>query len=372
MVYRYAPETRTLEVLGAALGSPLAMGTLWTGETVLCGMRSPMAVCTGALPGAVKFTERAVFSTDQPGGTIVFPPNGEVLFQAIRPETTGLFARRATVPEGAVRPTLSNAPSSVRIGETVTLPGTRFMRPCAVGTEKLPTYPGIMPLVFFMPAAGGGPIYARVTRWEDTSLDFIVPSTPYHGPGWLHVTVEGVPSKGAATVLEPRSTGQSCTYNLECESGYCTEGVCCEASCEAGCESCLAAWTQKQDGVCAPIPAGHDPKDGCEVDDLRQCGRTGVCDGARHCEKVQAGTPCDDGKLCRSDACTVTLGEPCGSSLDCAPGQVCGVDRACWRPLTDPDATDVGACSVFGTRTARWGWLAVLAVAGLPCVRRRR
>lgn len=39
--------------------------------------------------------------------------------------------------------------------------------------------------------------------------------------------------------------GESCTYDVECASGVCTAGVCCDRACDAECDSC-------ETGVCLP------------------------------------------------------------------------------------------------------------------------
>ena len=63
----------------------------------------------------------------------------------------------------------------------------------------------IVPVVAFLPAQGGGPVFSPVVSWTDTSLEWRVPTTSYHGPGWLHVITNGVPvltlAGGAGSVL---------------------------------------------------------------------------------------------------------------------------------------------------------------------------
>jgi hypothetical protein len=46
--------------------------------------------------------------------------------------------------------------------------------------------------------------------------------------------------------------GAPCTSANECVSGFCTDGVCCDAPCDAACEVCAVAMGAIVDGVCAP------------------------------------------------------------------------------------------------------------------------
>ncbi|MBU1240521.1 hypothetical protein KJ865_12495, partial [Myxococcota bacterium] len=46
--------------------------------------------------------------------------------------------------------------------------------------------------------------------------------------------------------------GEGCQDAPECESGFCTDGVCCLEACDSPCERCSAT------GECEPVAAGHD------------------------------------------------------------------------------------------------------------------
>lgn len=58
--------------------------------------------------------------------------------------------------------------------------------------------------------------------------------------------------------------GESCTTGAECQSGTCTEGVCCTGTCLGICRSCLAVKTGGTNGVCGGIAAGTDPDNECD------------------------------------------------------------------------------------------------------------
>src|SRR5690606_38663405 len=72
-------------------------------------------------------------------------------------------------------------------------------------------------------------------------------------------------SVNAANVVcvPEKANGESCDLLGECASGNCVEGVCCDAECDGGCESCLDANTGQGDGTCSPASPGTDPKNFC-------------------------------------------------------------------------------------------------------------
>ena len=369
MAFRFRPGVDTLEVIPEPIGaSPIL--SLWTGESLHCDNGATMATSCATL--GVGEARSFVLPFAGPAASAVVMKSGDVFVQAVRTEGIPYAGVIETTPPGVVRPSVANVEARVRIGARVHVTGSRFMHLSAAGSEALPAYPNVMPLVAFMPLVGGGPLYGRVVEWTDTDLEFIVPSTTYHGPGWLHVIVEGVPSEGAAVVVEPRELAEQCAFDGECGSGYCIEGVCCENRCEANCLSCLSRITGGDDGRCLPVPLGQDPKEGCAVDDLRECKNTGECDGEGACEQVADGTLCEPDKRCKSRTCTATLGQPCTATADCALNQVCAVDRTCKKYLPSDTMSDPGACSTTPRPQSglRAVWM-LAALAGLVALRRK-
>lgn len=95
------------------------------------------------------------------------------------------------------------------------------------------------------------------------------------------------PDAGAAYLFDyaPLSLGDPCTPTtgaIDCRSGYCSDGVCCDSLCgngnESDCQSCRAAATGRAEGTCAPaqratICRPRNPANSCDLDD--------VCDGVR-------------------------------------------------------------------------------------------
>ncbi|MEL6339931.1 MAG: MopE-related protein [Myxococcota bacterium] len=101
-----------------------------------------------------------------------------------------------------------------------------------------------------------------------------------------------------------RDTGQSCSANSECLTGFCRDGFCCESACDTACRGCSAALTGGANGQCEPLSSGGpdtSPSDLC-------VGGTG-CPGGVSCE-------CEAG----SGMCKNRNGVACSSNGECLSG----------------------------------------------------
>ena len=100
--------------------------------------------------------------------------------------------------------------------------------------------------------------------------------------------------------------GGACGAEVECASGHCVDGVCCNLACDFSCVACSA---EKKgggaDGVCEVIAAGTDPDSECADEGATSCGLDGSCDGSGACRFYEAGTPCGDTASC-TDGVQVT------------------------------------------------------------------
>jgi hypothetical protein len=105
---------------------------------------------------------------------------------------------------------------------------------------------------------------------------------------------------GAVTVVSSLADGFACTINVECSSGNCTEGVCCDTPCANICTSCLGVNTGGIDGQCGNVLAGTDPYGQCFPY---------LCNGAGGCYTTSSG--------------------PSGPCSGCAPGYTCGPGQTC-------------------------------------------
>jgi hypothetical protein len=161
------------------------------------------------------------------------------------------------------------------------------------------------------------------------------------------------PRSGAACAVLPKVLGDPCTLDAQCQSGFCSDGVCCQSACGGLCEICNLA---QLEGLCEPVPDGQDAGDDCPTEDPSTCGTTGTCDGNRACTLYDAGTICDPA-VCNggtifpeetcdgAGACTNTPSVPCDpfacteDPSDCVDEPPCCLDSCLDDGHCAPDYT---------------------------------
>jgi len=118
-----------------------------------------------------------------------------------------------------------------------------------------------------------------------------------------------------------RSNGQECATGDDCNSGICSQGVCCNNPCTDVCMSCKV---KTSNGTCMPIPDGQSPDPGkgsCNAEKPATCGRDGKCNGSGNCRKYPDGSICVDG---RCEGSTVVGAKVCeGGVCQAGPSVVC-------------------------------------------------
>jgi hypothetical protein len=161
----------------------------------------------------------------------------------------------------------------------------------------------------------------------------------------------GIADVGAAPAsrdggVVPSSANASCTIAAQCASGFCVDGVCCDAACDGSCESC--AQTGKV-GTCAPVKNASD--DGC--------GGDSICDAASAC-RTALGKACTTSNECASDSCVD--GVCCGSTVcgECQSCAVPGSEGTCapvakYTDDADTKCSGVGTCDGVGGCRAKNG-----------------
>ena len=139
-------------------------------------------------------------------------------------------------------------------------------------------------------------------------------------------------SLSSVEIFAPGADGAPCATAVDCHSGFCVDGVCCNMACNAGqCDACSIAAGSGTDGVCSNFTnTPCDDGNGCTLADtcqagvcvgsdllvcapLDECFDAGTCDPiAGQCSSPQKpdGTPCSTG-ACQSGVCT----EPALSAL---------------------------------------------------------
>jgi hypothetical protein len=359
-----------VQTFGLVLPSSFVATQWLSGDVVACATYG----CQGfspALHAATDFFEEAWPSTG-----IARLPDGSLFLQGV-----GAYGLVQPLPPGVVRPTITSVDVPSKTGyalvpdKVVAIAGTGFQHVSAAGAAGLPAVPTSVPLVFFMPNEGGGPVFGTVQGdWTDTALSWKVPRSAHLGPGWVYVVVDGVPSVGTYATLVAIGQAQPCDSDPECQTGFCvgnaTKRVCCNTACSGGCESCLASEQAPRgvDGVCSPRSEGSTATSGCEPTADPQCTSTGLCNGHGDCNYPPAGTMCmvlGSGKdgVCASGSCvqTPTPKTTCTSTADCPSGMQCDATGHCAAPAFPTSPTDPGSCSlpaVGRDRDVAWPWVA--------------
>ncbi len=358
--FLFHAATRSVEY-GIGLPPDVTSGTALLGGDVVAATSSELLRVTAGgnvRPEPYPSPVRGRFAPLRSGGVVFGGPSQLLLI--------------SPVPDGARRPVLTNAPSTIVSGESTSIEGSGF-RSCTAVDCKLGLGSALgPPIVAFLPLDGGGPLFSSVLHWTDTKLQWRVPSSAYHGMGWIYVIVDGVPSEGASTRLVGIPAKGACVNGAECASGFCIGGICCEQQC-GFCESCLAKEKEsgKDDGVCGPAKAGEDPQNACEKEPSESCGLNGACDGKGRCANYTNGTPCKNNGHCNDGLCSSCDGEQwavngnsrqncepyrcslgvcaaeCSSDSSCLPGYACDVETHKCGPYCSADYK----AAIHGTTT---------------------
>lgn len=174
-----------------------------------------------------------------------------------------------------------------------------------------------------------------------------------------------------------RAPGVPCLADADCPSANCVDNICCDAGCTGTCQSCAAAKTGMQDGVCATVVGTLQTENGCNgssaCNGSSGAGSCEVAPGAACASDAQCasnncvdGICCDSGctAVCRSCAMNKT-GQPNGwcTFVDafqqtdnlCNTGASCNGAGSCVFPTVTrtrtPTATSTPTLTFTGTRT---------------------
>lgn len=194
--------------------------------------------------------------------------------------------------------------------------------------------------------------------------------------------------------------GAACTKDLECTTGFCVDGVCCDRWCSGSCEACNLPG---KIGVCSPVTGTPQPARDGVGPRRRSCSPYGMCIEGACATSCAADSYCDESHIC--NASTQTCVEPvatcdgastvtekltgatkscapyrcmsngscrtkCSSSDECAAGAACDGNTC----VVITGAPDEGGCSVAHTQRSQSslvGGIAVAVAAALGLRRRR-
>ena len=355
-------------------------------------------------PQAASFVQAAADArAARENGTMALAGTGELVVIGGSPCHGGCFALPAPLAaiheDGAppsARPTITAVPATVVAGTKVQITGTGF----ANGPEGSSGTHGSSatnhPLALWLSDLGDTVIPGTILDFTDTTATWLVPPTALHGHGLLFIASGGVLSYGASVAIDPAGAAVACAYDAECGTGFCADGVCCDRRCDGKCEGCTAKRkTSGDDGVCGPVPPGHDIagrcfsqlgvacKEGlecvtgfcaqgvcCDSSCTGECQACNQADHAGICSPIKEGA-C--GAACDGDHTLKQTGSPdvdcapfkcegprckntCASVKDCAAPFVCSLDGQCTAPAEPtPGTGGVCGCKVVGGGATGFG-----------------
>lgn len=290
----------------------------------------------------------------------------------------------------AQRPTITDLPAKVIGGTKVTITGTKFANGAEASDGTRASSAVNHPVVRWVSDAGDAVIGGAILDFTDTTATWLVPATALYGHGQLFITASGISSRGRSVEIAPAQDATACSYDAECNTGFCVDGVCCDRRCDDSCEGCSARRkTTGEDGVCGAVPPGRDIAgrcvlrlgDPCTTKDEcgpNFCSPQGVCcdsacegeclacnlEGkAGRCSGINegaCGAACDgDHTLkqvgvvdldCAPYKCTgPQCNTSCASARDCVAPAVCSLEGQCVPPTSPSPGDDVVCgCRVVG------------------------
>jgi len=167
---------------------------------------------------------------------------------------------------------------------------------------------------------------------------------------------------------EKQPDGTSCTYDGQCESNICKDGVCCGSSCTGTCRTCKIPLSLQGSttipysaaGICFYSLAGVDPDGECSPTAKHTCGTDGTCNGNGACRLHVQGTICET-QVCDLNAVPGGAGMTpfyrCDGSGNCDPdglptscgNYTCMSGFSCYGQCTSSSHCKTGsACDMTG------------------------
>jgi hypothetical protein len=149
-----------------------------------------------------------------------------------------------------------------------------------------------------------------------------------------------------------KQNGDACGAGTECLTGFCAQGVCCNAPCAGTCEACNLTATL---GTCTKVPDGQDPLNQCAADTGNACGADGMCNGAGACRMPANGTSCGapsctggtamSGRTCDgAGVCRSATSTSCGKFQCDGGAAVCRTSCSSDAECVGPSICSGGSC----------------------------
>lgn len=155
------------------------------------------------------------------------------------------------------------------------------------------------------------------------------------------------PNPTANLCLLKKGSGVTCSYNSECGTGFCADGVCCDAACNGTCEACTTVLTGKTTGLCKPVTLASGKQPDCYDNGAATCGQTGYCSGTSSaCQLYASGTQCQDIASCQSETVRY-IPDTCNGSGSCTDKgtQACTAGYSCQAGVCNTQCTSDANCA---------------------------
>jgi hypothetical protein len=153
--------------------------------------------------------------------------------------------------------------------------------------------------------------------------------------GATAVSAYDVPVSAYQFTQQPAPNGGSCGTDVQCASGHCVYGKCCDKACAGPCNVC-------NQGVCQPEPARKH----CGTRTLTSPGNNDldlICDGAGRCvgPTIRCGS---------SPACDLTTSVCCNTAASGGVPTCAAPEQCCGQPGVNCPTTDIVGENCMGTK----------------------
>jgi hypothetical protein len=129
--------------------------------------------------------------------------------------------------------------------------------------------------------------------------------------------------------------GAACDDDGDCDSGFCSDRVCCGSRCG---DRCFACNLPGREGTCTAVAVGEDPRQECDQHPEAGCGQDGTCNGAGACALYASG------RQCGSASCSGTT-ETAASTCDGRGLCQAGTSRSCPGGLACQGSSCASSCT---------------------------
>jgi Kelch motif len=170
-------------------------------------------------------------------GTATLLVTGEVLVTGCSSASSAsVWAEQGT--SAARAPSLDGVGATVVGGSAIPVTGARLRGVTEASSGVTAASNADFPIAAWLPVARGGVFVGGFSDWSPGGARYTAPITALAGPGFLVPIAGGVVGRGTPVTVAAAAVGSPCTSPLECASGHCVDGVCCDDACSTVCLAC--------------------------------------------------------------------------------------------------------------------------------------